>query len=156
MRPALATQRDEWQPRSDSRLLVGAQEGDDLADGWLVGQHAGVALVRVQAQAAVGDALGRLPEQLGRVVPVSAQYTPVDSIPTTVTPKLASQSPSSTNPRWWPGTSWSRPAPALLARHPHRRGDRCLVRIQPGTALNQPLHRLPPPRSTLTAPPGGS
>ena len=68
----LASQRDEWQPRSGSRLVVGAQEGDDLADGWLAGQHAGVALVRVQAQAAVGDALGRLPEQSRPVVPVPA------------------------------------------------------------------------------------
>jgi hypothetical protein len=39
---------------SSCRLVVGAQEGDDLADGWLVGQHAGVALVLVQEQAGVG------------------------------------------------------------------------------------------------------
>jgi hypothetical protein len=31
-----------------SELLIGAQEGD-LADGWPMGHHAGVALARVQA-----------------------------------------------------------------------------------------------------------
>jgi hypothetical protein len=60
----------ERQLPSGSHLVVGAQEGDDLADGPLVGQHAGVALVRVQAQAASRDALGRLPEQLRGVEPI--------------------------------------------------------------------------------------
>jgi hypothetical protein len=32
-------------------------------------------------------------------------------------------------------------ASALVARHPHRGGDRCLVDVQPGAALDQPLHR---------------
>jgi hypothetical protein len=31
----------------------------------------------------------------------------------------------------------------LVARHPHRGGDRCLVHVQAGAALDQPLHRLP-------------
>ena len=51
-------------------MVVGASEGDDLADGRPVGDHAGVALVREQAKTAVGDALGRLPEQLRGVEPV--------------------------------------------------------------------------------------
>ena len=67
---ALPGQRDAWQPLSGWRLAVGAQEGDDLADGWLVGHHAGVALVLVQAQAGVGDALGGLLEQLQGVEPL--------------------------------------------------------------------------------------
>ena len=32
-------------------------------------------------------------------------------------------------------------ASALVARHSHRRGDRCLVHVQSGAAFDQPLHR---------------
>jgi hypothetical protein len=44
---SLPGQRDERQPRSGWRLVVAAQEVDDLADGWFVGHHAGVAFVLV-------------------------------------------------------------------------------------------------------------
>jgi hypothetical protein len=47
-RLSLPGQRAEWQPLSGWRLAVGAEEVDDLADGWLVGHHAGVALVVVE------------------------------------------------------------------------------------------------------------
>ena len=58
-----------WIPPSDAKLGVqsqpiGEQEGNDLVDGWLVGDHAGVALVLVQGQAGAGDAVGSLAEQL--------------------------------------------------------------------------------------------
>jgi hypothetical protein len=42
-----------WQSRSGSRKVVAAEEVDDLAYGWLVGHHAGVALVLVKAETAL-------------------------------------------------------------------------------------------------------
>jgi Aldo/keto reductase family len=113
--------------RSGSRP-VGGQEGDDLADGRPVGHHAGVALARVQAQAAVGDALGGLAEQLRGVEGVATsrvgavmRWSRGEASNTSSAATVTSMSEGSST-RWLPPNSHIRTAkarpPAAVAASP--------------------------------------
>jgi hypothetical protein len=62
---------------------------------------------------------------------------PGDSIPTTVTPKLASQSPSSTSPAVVAETTVSAAADPRLVRDPDGGGDAGLVHVQTGATLDE-------------------